>query len=222
VSSNKLYTSIAELPAQLPIFPLTGATLLPGTYLPLNIFEPRYLQMVDECLKSERLIGMIQPKLSPQNAQSPEDLEDIGCAGRIIQFAETGDGRYRITLYGIARFLCQAPCDNNFSFRIHNVDFSTFTSDLDAINTSVLLDRAKIDRILDIFAEITDIQIDKKDAAQISSRMLVNSLATIGNFTPLEKQALLKAKDIQERADLLYSLAEFLLVKKVAGKDTLQ
>jgi Lon protease-like protein len=221
VASNTSYTSIAELPIDMRLFPLSGAILLPRSYLPLNIFEPRYLAMVDEALKTDRFIGMIQPKLTIEPSEPPA-LEAIGCAGRIIQFAETGDGCYRITLYGVARFTCLESLSLPKPFRHHKVDFSRFTDDLHCSSSSPHIERARVKHILDLFAEIIDIQIDKKDIDNVPTSMLINSLATIGHFTPVEKQALLEAKDISARADLLYSLAELILVKKQTGKDSLQ
>lgn len=219
--SNIKYASIAELPQQLRLFPLTGATLLPGSYLPLNIFEPRYLAMVDEALKDDRLIGMIQPKLDKEETHK-SDLETVGCAGRIIQLAETGDGRYRITLYGVARFSCLEALLTPTPFRCHRVDFSPFVHDLTSSDTELAIDREKLLHIIDLFSEITNVQFEKNDIDTISTSMLINSLATIGNFSPVEKQALLETHDAESRAELLYSLAQFMLAKKNSGKDMLQ
>lgn len=223
MASNIKYTSIAELPNQLRLFPLSGATLLPGSFLPLNIFEPRYLSMVDDALSKDRLIGMIQPKLSHDITPNDDTgLEKVGCAGRIIQLAETGDGRYRITLYGIARFNCLDFIDSSTPFLCHKVDFSHFADDLQNSTSEFQLDRDKIQKILELFAEIANINIEKNEVDNLSSQMLINTLATIGNFTPIEKQALLEASDISVRAELLYSLAELMLVKKQSGKDIIQ
>ena len=125
---NVIYEGPQDMPDTLPVFPLAGALLLPRGQMPLNIFEPRYLAMVDAALAGSRLIGMVQPR-DPEEAGSRPELYDVGCAGRLVQFAETGDGRYLISLVGIARFDIVAEADGFTPFRRCRVSFDRFGVD---------------------------------------------------------------------------------------------
>ncbi|MFB6259797.1 MAG: LON peptidase substrate-binding domain-containing protein, partial [Thiohalorhabdaceae bacterium] len=135
------YRSLEDLPSVAPVFPLTGALLLPGTHLPLNIFEPRYLAMVDAALAGNRLIGMIQPAQPGAETETPTpELARVGCLGRLTSFSETGDGRYLISLTGILRFALAAEVEAETPFRQVRMDFGTYAGDLEA-KEAVDLDR---------------------------------------------------------------------------------
>lgn len=205
-----------ELPATLPIFPLAGALLLPGGRLPLNIFEPRYLQMTRDALAGDRLIGMIQPT-APEEPGKRQPLFGMGCAGRIVSFAETEDGRYLITLAGMARFRIRTEIATAGGYRRVEADFSPFAADM-ADETETEMDRARLVRALRGFFQQQGIAADWDSIDKTSDRLLVVSLAMVCPFQPEEKQALLEAADGTERARVLTALLEMGLL--ATGADT--
>lgn len=193
-----------ELPAVIPVFPLPGAILLPKGLLPLNIFEPRYLRMVDDALAGQRLIGMIQPRESEPAARPP--VYDVGCAGRITGFQETGDGRYLITLSGVMRFRVVEELGVTTPYRQVRADYSAFASDILEDASAAHIDRERLfDAMRDYFAA-EGLSTDWKEAAGAPSEALVNSLAMGCPFAPNEKQALLEAGAVADRADCLVAL----------------
>jgi Lon protease-like protein len=199
-----------DLPGTLPVFPLTGVLLLPRGRLPLNIFEPRYLAMIDDSLRSHRLIGMIQP-LNDDNSDPPA-LRAVGCAGRIISFNESEDGRYIITLGGITRFRVGSELSAATPYRQVQPQFDEFAADL----TPVKLSHDSIDRprLLNALRRYLDANKLKADWAGIENAEiegLVNSLCMISPFGPTEKQALLEAPGLRDRADALTTLIEMAL-----------
>ena len=216
---NRNYSGIAELPTHLRIFPLSGILLLPRGQLPLNIFEPRYVDMVDDALKSDRLIGMVQPAGDSNNSQK---LHSIGCVGRLTQISETGDGRYMLTLHGVARFHLIREIVSKDTFRTFEVDYTKFEHDLIDEDKAVTIDRHRLLNILKMFADIAGVQIDLRGTDTMSTEVLINALATLGTFEPSEKQALLEAPNLAARAELLSVLAELASAKKTHGGDTIQ
>jgi Lon protease-like protein len=215
MSINKPYESPAELPMVIPVFPLPGVLLLPRGDLPLNIFEPRYLAMVDDALKAHRLIGMIQPA-SPAGEAGASRLETIGCAGRITQFAETGDGRYMLALTGIARYRILDELTVVTPYRQCRVDFTDFRGDLTSAAGEAEIDRKLILRTLEKFAKANRLRVDWGEVEQAPSEMLVNALSMMCPFGPGEKQALLEAPDLKSRADVLIAITEIDLARKGA------
>jgi Lon protease-like protein len=177
MSINKPYEHPAELPAVIPVFPLPGALLLPRGDLPLNIFEPRYLAMVDDALKSHRLIGMIQPAAAAGDASETTQLESIGCAGRITQFAETGDGCYMLALTGVARYRILGELTVTTPYRQCRVDYTEFCDDLAAANGEGEIDRTSVLRTLAKFAEANRLRIDWDEVEQAPNETLVNRKA---------------------------------------------
>jgi Lon protease-like protein len=195
-----------DLPQDLPIFPLTGVLLLPQGRLPLNIFEPRYLAMVSDALAYPRLIGMVQPLEGKGDAGEPP-VYPVGCAGRIISFGETEDGRYLITLAGVARFAIAAELPLVKGYRTVKADWSRFKGDL-ASTAGAPIDRARLLGALKMYFERHAIACDWDAIQKAPEHHLVTTLAMVCPFSPGEKQALLEAEDPTERTRLLTALIE--------------
>jgi Lon protease-like protein len=196
----------SELPATLPIFPLAGALLLPKGRLPLNIFEPRYLAMTRDALKGERLIGMVQPQESGGDADAPA-VYRTGCAGRLVSFSETDDGRYLIALSGLTRFHIAEELPRDRPYRRITADWQPFRGDFDQAPAG-LIDRPRLLAALKPFFERFGIAGDWKSLEGTHDERLVAVLAMACPFRPSEKQALLEAVDLAERARLLTALVE--------------
>ncbi|MAY85415.1 LON peptidase substrate-binding domain-containing protein [Arenibacterium halophilum] len=199
----------ADLPDTIPVFPLPGALLLPRSRLPLHIFEPRYLQMFEDVLKTrDRLIGMIQPAPRPGHDDA---LHSIGCAGRVTQFSETEDGRYMITLAGVSRFRVQSEVDGFTPYRRCDVAWGGFERDLGKVEHDKGFDRtvffAKLRRLFEQRQMATD--WDTLDEAE--DELLINSLSMLLDFPPEDKQALLEAPSLTTRRETLVTLIEFAL-----------
>jgi Lon protease-like protein len=198
-----------------PLFPLPGALLLPRGQMPLNIFEPRYLAMIDDALKSHRLIGMIQPDEGAEDStRLTPSLYGVGCIGRITQIAETGDGRYLLTLTGVARFEVIEEVRALTPYRQAKVSYSRFASDFEA--------RAGEDdvRALKEFALANELKIDWKGVNEAPNEALVNALSMMAPFGPKEKQALLEAGDLKTRAEMLVAITEMELARSGSDSDT--
>ncbi len=220
------YHTIRDLPDTLPVFPLAGAMLLPRGVLPLNIFEPRYLAMVDAALRSgDRMIGMIQPKgqgaafaQNDPNAKPP--IHDVGCAGRITAFNETDDGRILMTLSGICRFRVAEELDTVTPFRQVQADYSSFGDDLEAGRGEDDVDRAGLLDVLRRYLDANGLQADWDAIERSSNEALVNSLSMISPFGPSEKQAMLEAVTLEDRNKILIALAEMALAQNLSDDDT--
>lgn len=219
------YQSADDLPRTLPVFPLSGALLLPRGVLPLNIFEQRYLTMVDSALRSgDRLIGMVQPQgpiAAPgeQDAAAPA-IHQVGCAGRITGFNETDDGRMLITLTGICRFQVEQELDTVTPFRQVKADFAPFISDLQSGRGELDVDRSGLLDILKRYLEANNLQADWDAIERSTSEALVNSLCMISPFGPPEKQAMLEAESLEQRNQILIALAEMALAQTQSDEDT--
>lgn len=193
---------MAELPDTLPLFPLPGALLLPRGRMPLHIFEPRYLAMVDDALKTRsRMIGMIQPL--------GEGLHTIGCAGRLTSFTETDDGRYLITLTGISRFRLVREVSGFAPYLKGDVDWSDFDRDLGHAEADPTLDRAAFLEDLGRYLEANDLQTDWSSLKEAEDEMLVNALCMLLPFAPEDRQALLEAPRLTDRREILTALIAF-------------
>lgn len=201
------YRHLGDLPATLPVFPLTGALLLPRGVLPLNVFEPRYLEMVDAALSGTRLIGMIQPKIHEEKALKPP-LSDVGCAGRIVSYQENDDGRYVIALGGVCRFRIAEELEGATAFRQLKPDFAAFAGDL--IETAGARDfpRDRLAVALKGYLTQREFKADWQSVMSAPAESLVNALAMLCPFEPAEKQALLEAPGLSERVDTLVALLE--------------
>lgn len=211
--SNVHYANAADLPETLPLFPLPGALLLPRGQMPLNIFEPRYLAMIDAAIAGDRLIGMIQPDPAVPTGIGLPALYRTGCAGRITQLAETGDGRYLIQLTGIARFHMVEELPAEAPFRQARVDFTPFEGDLEPRRGEDAVDRNAIVAALRAFSEANQVQIDWKNVGDAPNEALVNALCMMAPFGVAEKQALLEAADLRTRGDMLVALTEIELAR---------
>ena len=195
-----------DLPSILPIFPLPKALLLPGSRLPLHIFEPRYLTMIEDCLKTpNRLIGMIQPTSVEGRLQS------IGCAGKLTQFSETEDGRYMITLSGISRYRIESEIEGFTPYRRFNVLWDSFEKDRDVPDPDNNFDRDEFFGLLEKFLEGEGLSTDWETLQQADSELLINSLSMMLDFDSEDKQALLEAPSLQTRRETLTTLFEFSL-----------
>lgn len=192
-----------DLPQVVPVFPLDGAILLARGQLPLNIFEPRYLNMIDDAMAGDRMIGMVQTTGGP--ADNPT-LAPVGCVGRITNFAETPDGRYMITLTGICRFRIIEEIPARSPYRQVRVDFQSYAADLVPPPSSAEIGRAGLLEALRLFLEHRGLEIDWETARDAPAEALVNSLCMALPFEGAEKQALVEALDLTTRARDLTTL----------------
>lgn len=198
----------ADLPDTIPVFPLPGALLLPRARLPLHIFEPRYLQMIEDCMKtSTRLIGMVQP----YERRGADGLHAIGCAGRLSAFSETEDGRYMITLAGMSRFRVKSEVTGFSPYRRCTVSWDGFARDLGAEETDEGFQRAPFFDLLSRFFDDHDLKTDWDSLKEADEELLINSLSMLCPFEPEDKQALLEAPTLQTRRETLVTLIEFAL-----------
>jgi Lon protease-like protein len=201
-----VYNTLDDLPTTLNAFPLSGVLLLPRGQLPLNVFEPRYLALVDAALAGDRLIAMIQPTQNEETVLKPA-LAAIGCAGRITGFRESEDGRYLITLTGVARFRLMEELKTDTPYRRIIADFAPFVGDL-ASPEEADFPRERLLTALKDYLSRRDLKADWKSVMSAPPETLVNALAMLCPFEPAEKQALLEAPGWDERVDTLIALLE--------------
>jgi Lon protease-like protein len=200
---------LGDLPDVIAIFPLPGALLLPRARLPLHIFEPRYLQMVDDALKTDtRLIGMVQPQQVPGRERG---LHRIGCAGRITQLSETEDGRYMITLSGMSRFRVLEEVDGFQAYRRARVSWDGFERDKAGPEADTQFDRDAFLSLLDRYFAARDLSADWQTLREADDELLLNSLSMLLDFNPEDKQALLEAPSLATRRETLVTLIEYAL-----------
>jgi hypothetical protein len=211
---NAVYRGPADLPGTIPVFPLPGALLLPRGQMPLNIFEPRYLAMVDDSLRDgHRLIGMIQPDTAHPGPEQKPNLFRVGCAGRITQLAETGDGRYLLQLTGVARFRLEEELSVATAYRQCSVTFAPFADDFVARRGEEKVDRTHLLETLRAFLKANNLKADWQGIESAPNEALVNALAMMSSYGPAEKQALLEAPDLKTRAEVLIAVTEIDLAK---------
>jgi hypothetical protein len=210
---NRRYQGPADLPDTIPLFPLPGALLLPRGSLPLNVFEPRYLAMVDDALAGERTIGMVQPAPGVEDSElaGTPPLQTVGGAGRIVAFAETGDGRYRITLAGISRFRILEAVPSPAAYRLAKISAADFAGDLVPPKDQDRVDRDGLVTTFKAYLDQNRIRADWDAIGRAPIETVVNVLAMISPFAPAEKQALLEASSLLDRAETLVALAEMAL-----------
>ncbi|MBW7056150.1 LON peptidase substrate-binding domain-containing protein [Paracoccus bogoriensis] len=193
-----------DLPDRIPLFPLTGAVLMPRARMPLHIFEPRYLQMLEDTLKTpHRLIGLIQPE--------GDGLASIGCAGRVVAFSETDDGRMMISLAAVSRFRLLETFEGFAPYLQAGIDWSSFGRDLGAPEQDDGLDRQALFALLARFMQSEGLSTDWEAAAQAEDELLINSLSMMLPFSAGDKQALLESPSLTDRRELLVGLIEFAL-----------
>ena len=205
-----------NLPNEIAVFPLSNAIFFPRTVLPLNIFEERYIELVNDCMKGNRMFGMVQPK--NRNDNSPE-VYQIGCLGKIISFNETVDKRFIITLSGLIRFKIKNEVNKNKLYRKFNVDYSEFLNDLNLeekklqdFNKNALLNKIKI------FLRKINYPIDYQELAGLNLDQLVSSVSMISPFSVEEKQKLVEAIDIEDKAKLLNEIINFNMFEQEESK----
>ena len=216
-SARGFTTGFRDLPDALPVFPLDAVLLLPGGKLPLNIFEPRYIRMVDDALASERLIGMIQP--DPDDRDHPVTrLCTTGCVGRLVSFAETGDHRYLITLTGVIRFDVGSELPGRYGYRRVVPDFAPYLVDLDD-EPAGSFDRAGLLAALQAFLAKKGIKADWRAIEELGDTELVTSLAMSCPLDAREKQALLTASDTATRAGVLIAMLEMAVLSSTEPGD---
>ena len=212
---NPVTPNIEDLPSVIPLFPLSGAVVLPHGQLPLNIFEPRYLSMVFDALAGSRLVGMVQP-LHGEEGDHP-DLHRTGCAGRIVSFSETRDGRILLVLSGVSRFDVEDELELYRGYRRAKISWSRFTHDLD--DEEIDIDRDRLLSLAKTYLKGRQIAIkwDSFDGLELPE--LVDTLASSLPFSSREKQGLVEAVIVQDRCELLSALCEFAVEHATQGED---
>lgn len=214
-AGNASYLTAEDLPDVIPVFPLENALLLPNGRLPLNIFETRYLAMVDAALGADRLIGMIQPDLGGALRKDGEPaLAPVGCIGRIVMFSESGDGRYLIALDGVCRFRIVREPTVKTPYRQCRI--APFVADLDDEQGGDKVDRDALLKALRAFLDANEMEMDWDGIDRTDNANLVNSLSIMAPYGPAEKQALLEAVDLKTRAEMLVAMTEMALARKNA------
>jgi Lon protease-like protein len=219
--------SAADLPTIVPVFPLSGALLFPRTVLPLNIFEPRYLAMVDHVLGTDRIIGIIQPAIAADQAQTSESADtasrvaEIGTLGRLTHFQEIDEARYVIALTGLTRFRTVEETTSMTPYRQFRIDISEFTGDLVSGRGERDVDRDAFIATLRNYADFADLDLDWDDVEKMPLEDLVNSCVMASPYGPRERQALLETSTLRDRAEMLTALAE-IEMKKDSSASPLQ
>ncbi len=222
------YRRPVDLPPRIPVFPLRGAILLPRATLPLNIFEPRYLSMLDDVMSGARVLGVLQPHGTGDDddiespASKSSGLRRVGCVGRVTAYQELDDGRLVITLTGIMRFACISEAESGTPYRIMSVSYDKFASDLNEGLGEELVDRPNLLRVLKSYLEANRLKTDWAAIQRASNEFLINALSVMCPYGPEEKQALLEAVDLKSRAEVLVALAEIELASNGSSGTTLQ
>ena len=212
-AGNAHYRQGSDLPTVVAVFPLSAALLLPGGRMPLNIFEPRYLQMIDEAMKGSRLVGMIQPSLhGAQREDGEPELCQVGCLGRITSLAETGDGRYLIALQGVCRFRVASELSVKTPFRQCRV--MPFAADLREERGADEINRPALLKTFRAYLEANSLDADWESVSRAENAMLVNALSMMAPYGAAEKQALLEAPDLKTRAETLIAITEMALARE--------
>ena len=212
------YRQPTDLPEEIPVFPLRGAILLPRVTLPLNVFEPRYLMMIDECLRGDRLVGIVQPKADTESPPGKAvELKSVGCVGRLTSYQETDDNRYAIVLTGISRFRLIEEQETADPFRTWRVSYETFRADFTKGDGEGQVDRETLLKVLKTYLDVNALRADWQAIHRAGNELLVNTLSVISPYGPEEKQALLEAPDLKSRADVLIALAEMELASRAGG-----
>jgi Lon protease-like protein len=221
MAGNKCYRSAGDLPAVIPVFPLSGALLLPSGQLPLNIFEPRYLAMVEAALDGARVIGMVQPALDSTDLIRPA-LCRIGCAGRLTSFTETGDNRYLITLSGVTRFRVVEEVAADTPYRQCRIAVDEFGDLAEPRRGEDDVDRPSLLRTFRAYLDANGLDADWESVERASNAGLVTALSMMSPWGPSEKQALLEAPDHAARAKALIAITEIVLAGAAGANATLQ
>jgi Lon protease-like protein len=206
---NQPTASLADLPARVRLFPLTGSILLPRAVMPLNIFEPRYLEMVRDAMATDQMIALVQPRNADSDESEPPALYDIGTVGRITQYSETGDGRFLIALTGMARFRLVQERPATTSYRQAEVDYTPYAADWSPADPLAATARADLESTLKAYLEAQGLSADWDAVKSADDESLVNTLSVVCPFTSAERQALLQARTLPDRASTLATLMAF-------------
>lgn len=221
------YRRPADLPPRIPVFPLRGAILLPRSTLPLSVFEPRYLAMLDDVMAGDRVLGILQPQATSETSpESPAGntvgLKRIGCVGRVTTYQELDDGRLLITLTGIVRFETIDEAAASKPYRIMSVSYDKYTADFAEGHGEDQVDRENLLRVLKAYLDANRLSADWNSITRASNEILVNALSVMSPYGPEEKQALLEASDLKQRSEVLVALAEMELASSTDSGGTLQ
>jgi Lon protease-like protein len=213
------YEGPDDLPDLIPVFPLPEALLLPRGQMPLNIFEPRYMAMIDHAMAGDRVIGMVQPLTMSETEDGDEagELFAVGCAGRITSYAETADGRYMICLTGISRFRIIEEVEPESGFRRARVTAADFTADFIEDAGSDTVDRTHLLDTFRLYLDANHLEADWDSIEKASNETLVNALSMMSPYGMAEKQALLEAPDLKTRSETLIALTEVSLARRSGG-----
>ncbi|MBL8573366.1 MAG: LON peptidase substrate-binding domain-containing protein [Hyphomicrobiaceae bacterium] len=223
-AGNQSYPDPSSIPTIVPVFPLPGALLLPRGQMPLNIFEPRYVEMIDRALAGDRVIGMIQPRPVEPGAPAggPQPLMNVGCLGRIVEWNEAGDGRYGIILVGIARFQVIAEVATDTPYRLCRINAAPFAADFARGVGDAEVDRKSLLSVFRSYLSANELDTDWDNIERTDNETLVNALSMLAPYGTAEKQALLEAPDLKTRAATLVALTEVALARAHAAPATLQ
>src|ERR1700753_4124030 len=217
---NAEYRGPSDLPEIIPVYPVPGALLLPRGQMPLNIFEPRYLSMVDDAFRDgHRLIGMIQPDVAHSPNEANPVLFKVGCVGRITQLAESGAGRYILELTGVSRFKVVEEMTVLTLYRQCKVDYFPFLDDFTARKGEDAVDREALLEVLTDFLKANNLKVDWEGVESAPNEALVNALAMMSPYGAPEKQAMVEAPDLKTRAEILIAVTEMDLAKKRTSGD---
>ncbi|MCP8883107.1 LON peptidase substrate-binding domain-containing protein [Devosia sp. XJ19-1] len=203
-------TSPAELPKSVPVFPLSGALLLPFSHRPLNVFEPRYIEMVDAALRGDRLIGLIQPEdVSEESPRGRAPLQKVGCLGRLTHFEENGDGRYFIILEGVARFKLVHELTVLTPYRQCVISSEDYEADFSRDHGEERVDRARFVKMMRDYAEFANFELNWEEIESTGTADLVNFCCMVSPYGAAEKQVLLEAPTLEARAETLIAMTEY-------------
>ncbi|WP_099867013.1 LON peptidase substrate-binding domain-containing protein [Pararhizobium haloflavum] len=219
-AGNAHYRTARDLPDVVAMFPLTGALLLPGGQMPLNIFEPRYLALFDDALASNRLIGIVQPNFDRCKEQRDKDnpkVCEVGCLGRLTSFSETGDGRYIVSLTGVCRTRLLDETAQRHGYRSFRI--APFLSDLSPDETADQVDRKALLSSFKAYLDANQLEADWPSVERASNATLVNSMSMMSPYGPAEKQALLEAPDLKSRAETLIAITQIALARSTDDYD---
>jgi Lon protease-like protein len=206
--------SVADLPRSVPVFPLSGALLLPYAQRPLNVFEPRYIEMIDTALGGDRLIGLIQPQdTSEESPRGRAPLQKVGCLGRLTHWEESGEGRYFIILEGLCRFEVASELTVMTPYRQAIVDASRFARDFDRTHGEEAVDRPRFLNMMRDYAEFGNFDLNWKEIEKTGTADLVNFCCMVSPYGAAEKQLLLEADSLVDRAEALIAMAEIEMAK---------
>ncbi|PIO98301.1 putative ATP-dependent protease [uncultured Pleomorphomonas sp.] len=218
---NASYVGPADLPGELPLFPLKGVLLLPRGLLPLIVFEPRYLAMVDAALAGDRLIGIIQPRFDVEDGieEGSAPLCEVGTVGRITAIAETGDGRYQMTLTGVCRFRLMGEEPAGLPYRVGRIACD-FPVDFETRVGEDEVDRAAFLAVFEAYLDANEMEADWDAVEKASTEALINTLSMMSPYGAAEKQALLEAPDLKTRAETLIAITEITLARAADAPTT--